>query len=40
VLQAPEIDGVAHLKGDAEPGCFSRVEVEDTDGVDLYCRVT
>jgi len=39
-LQAPEIDGVAHLKGDAEPGCFATIEVEDADGVDLYCRVT
>jgi ribosomal protein S12 methylthiotransferase len=37
--QAPEIDGVVHLSGDAEPGEIVRATVEEAVAYDLLARI-
>jgi len=36
--QAPDIDGIAHLEGDARPGEIVRARVVSADVYDLRCR--
>jgi ribosomal protein S12 methylthiotransferase len=36
---APDIDGVIHIEGEAEPGDFATVRVTDADEYDLYGRI-
>jgi tRNA A37 methylthiotransferase MiaB len=38
--QAPEIDGVAMLRGEAEPGDFVRTRIERATTYDLHGRIT